>query len=86
LDIEEAETTIKCRGQIVVQCMRRLRQAELIAEDVFVGNNIAVRAESSDVEAFWIMLVDKGLHVVQNPFTDASGSEFVPGDHVIRGY
>jgi len=30
--------------------------------------------------------VDKGLHVVQNLFTGASGSTFVLADHMIRGY
>ena len=59
---------------------------EWISEDVSIGNNIAIRANSTDDESFWIMLVDKGLHVVQTKFTDPSGSSYVPGDQVLRGY
>ena len=59
---------------------------EWIAEDVSIGNNVAVRANSVDDETFWIMLVDKGIHEVQNEFTDPSGSFFVLGDQVLRGY
>jgi hypothetical protein len=59
---------------------------EWISEDVSIGNNIAIRADSTDDESFWIMLVDKGLHVVQTEFTDPSGSLYVHGDQVLRGY
>lgn len=59
---------------------------ESIAEAVSIGNNVAVRAHSVDDESFWIMLVDKGVHEVENSFTDPSGSEYVPGDQVIRGF
>jgi hypothetical protein len=45
---------------------------EEMAKDVLLSDNIVVLCQSSRTdENFWIMLVDKPLHMVTQHFTDA---------------
>jgi hypothetical protein len=41
-----------------------------MAEDVLVGDNIAVLCQSFVDESFWIMLVNKPLYMVTQHFKD----------------
>jgi hypothetical protein len=43
---------------------------EEMAEDVLVGDNIAVLCQSFVDESFWIMLVNKPLYMVTQHFKD----------------
>lgn len=44
---------------------------EWIVEVVQVGDNVAIRADNSTDESFWLMIVNKGVHTVFAPFIDA---------------
>jgi hypothetical protein len=44
-----------------------------MAEDVVVGDNIVVLCRSFVDESFWIMLVNKPLHMVIQHFKDVWG-------------
>ncbi len=43
---------------------------EEMAKDVLVGDNIVVFCQSFANESFWIMLIDKPLHMVIRHFND----------------
>jgi hypothetical protein len=59
---------------------------EDMADAVVVGDNIAIKCESSsDDENFWILIVDKPLHMVQTTFKDGWEQEWMPGDYVVSG-
>lgn len=59
---------------------------EEMAKDVLLSDNIVVLCQSSRTdENFWIMLVDKPLHMVTQHLTDAWGQEWLGGDYVMRG-
>jgi hypothetical protein len=49
-----------------------------------VGDNVAVQA-SLEEEPFWLMLVVKGVHAVEEAFTDPDGNNYVLGDVVFSG-
>lgn len=57
-----------------------------IADAIKVGENVAVRVDPTSDESFWLMLIDKGVHVVDVAFTDDAGQEYLPGEMVMRGY
>jgi hypothetical protein len=58
---------------------------ELIADALSVGDNVAVRAPLED-EPYWLMLVVKPAHIVQEPFIDPEGNSYGPGDVVFGGF
>jgi len=37
-------------------------------------------------EPLWLMLMEKGVHVVDNSFTNSDGDEWTQGDRVVGGY
>jgi hypothetical protein len=59
---------------------------EWIVDVVCVGDNVVVVADSEKGEQFWLLLVDKLVHVVLESFTDAWGNSYVEGDVVLRGF
>jgi hypothetical protein len=48
------------------------------------GRQCVVRARLEE-EPFWLMLVFKGVHVVEEAFTDPDGNNYVSGDVVFSG-
>jgi hypothetical protein len=56
---------------------------EWIAKVVNVGDDVCV--DNSTNESFWILLVDKGMHTIQESFKDDWNNEYVEGDVVLRG-
>ena len=58
---------------------------EWIADGLSVGDNVAVRAPLEE-EPFWLMIVDKPTHTVEDVFTDTDGNGYVPGDVVFSGF
>ena len=58
---------------------------ELIADTLSVGDNVVVRAPGED-EPYWLMLVVKPTHTVQEPFIDLEGNSYGPGDVVFGGF
>jgi hypothetical protein len=59
---------------------------EEMADDVVVGDNIAMLCQSSTSdENFWIMLVDTTIHMVKKHFIDVWGQKWFQGDYVIWG-
>jgi hypothetical protein len=57
-----------------------------MADSLLVGDNIAVQASNDENDKFWIILVYKGVHRVENAFFDDAGNEYISGDMVIGGY
>jgi hypothetical protein len=53
-----------------------------MAKDVHVGNDVAVRCESSNDEDFQILLCDKGLHMIQQGYKDGWGQDWLHGYQV----
>ncbi len=56
---------------------------EEMAKDVHIGDNVAIRCQTSTNEDYQILLCDKGLHMIQEGFTDSWGQEWFLGDQVI---
>jgi hypothetical protein len=56
-----------------------------MAKDVNIGDNVAIKCQTNTNEDYWILLCDKGLHMVEECFTDRWGQEWFPGDWVIQG-
>jgi len=54
-----------------------------MVEDVQLGDNIAIRCQTSTFEDYWILLYDKGQHMIQDHFIDGWGQECFPSDWVI---
>lgn len=59
---------------------------EWIIYGVYVGENIAIIIDSETNEQFWLLLVDKVVHSVEESFEDQWGNSYVEGDIVLRGY
>jgi hypothetical protein len=57
-----------------------------MADSLLVGDNIAVWATNDENDKFWIMLVCKGAHRVEDAFVDDAGNEYIPGNMVISKY
>jgi hypothetical protein len=57
---------------------------EWMTDGLGVGDNVVVRALLEE-EPFWLMLVVKGVYVVEEAFTDPDGNNYVPGDVVFFG-
>jgi hypothetical protein len=58
---------------------------EWIAHRLSVGDNVAVRAPLEE-EPFWLMIVAKPTHTVEDAFMDTDGNGYVPGDVVFSGF
>ena len=58
---------------------------ELIADALSVGDNVAVRAPGQD-EPYWLMLVVKPTHTVQESFIDVDRNNYGSGDVVFGGF
>lgn len=58
---------------------------EEIAEDVLMGDNIAILCQNYAYENLQILLVDKPLHMMTWHFKDDWGQEWFEGDYVICG-
>ena len=56
----------------------------MIADALSVGDNVAVQAPLED-EPYWLMLVVKPAHIVQEAFSDPEGNSYGPGDVVFGG-
>ena len=54
---------------------------ETLADGLSVGDNVAIWAPFQD-EPFWLMLVVKDVHAVEEAFTDPDGNNYVPADVV----
>lgn len=59
---------------------------ELITNAVCVGDNVAIIAKSETNEQFWLLLVDRTIHIVHESFEDEWDNFHVEGDVVLRGY
>jgi hypothetical protein len=57
---------------------------EWITDGLCVGDNVVVRAPLDD-EPYWLIIVVKATHVVQEAFTDPDGNSYVLGDVVFSG-
>jgi hypothetical protein len=57
---------------------------EWMTDGLGVGDNVAVWA-SLEEEPFWLMLVVKDVHVVEEAFIDPDGNNYVPSDVVFSG-
>ncbi len=51
---------------------------EQMVEDVHIGDNVAIKCHSSTYEKHWILLCDKGLHMVGQAFKDDGGPRVDP--------
>jgi len=49
-----------------------------MAENVRVGNNVDVKCDVASNEDYWILLYDKGLHMIQHGFKDGQGQGWLP--------
>jgi hypothetical protein len=58
---------------------------EWIVNVVCVGDNVAVITNNKTNEQFWLLLVDKTIHVHES-FEDEWGNSYVKKDVVLRGY
>ncbi len=58
-------------------------RGEEMVENVQLGDNVAIRCQTSTYEEYWILLYDKGLHMIQYHFIDGWGQEWLPSDWVI---
>ncbi len=54
-----------------------------MAKDVNIGDNVAIKCQTNTNEDYWILLCDKGLHMVEECFTDRWGQKWFLGDQVI---
>ncbi len=59
-------------------------RCEWIVDNLHPSDNVVVPTTTN--EPFWLMLVEKGIHVVDNFFTDSNGYEWTQCDMVVRGY
>ncbi len=59
---------------------------EWIANGIYVGDNFVVIANSETNEQFWLLLMDKVLHNVEDSFGNQWGNSYVEGDIILRGY
>jgi hypothetical protein len=57
----------------------------LIGDALSVGDNVAVWTRLKD-EPYWLMLVVKPAHIVQEPFIDPEGNSYGPRDVVFGGF
>jgi hypothetical protein len=57
---------------------------EWIANNLHPGGNVAIPITT--YELFWLMLVEKGVHVVDKSFTYSNGNEWTQGYMVVEGY
>ncbi len=57
--------------------------SEWIVDNLCPSDNVIVPTIDGQ---FWLMLVEKGLHVVAKSFKDVDANEWTKGDIVIRGY
>jgi hypothetical protein len=58
---------------------------EWITNAVCVRDNVAVITNIKTNEQFWLLLVDKMVHVVHESFEDRWGNSYVKGDVVLKG-
>jgi hypothetical protein len=58
---------------------------EEMIEGVQLGDNVVVKCQTSTSKDYWILLCDKGLHMIQDYFTYGWGQEWLLGDCVIQG-
>ncbi len=58
-------------------------RGEWIDDNLCPGDNVAIPTID---EPFWIMLVERGLHVVAKSFKDVDANEWTKSNMVIRGY
>jgi hypothetical protein len=59
-------------------------KGEWIANNLHPNDNVVIPTTTD--EPFWLMLMEKGIHVVDNSFTNFDGNEWTQGDMVVRGY
>lgn len=59
-------------------------RGERFAKNLFPNDNVIVHSLVD--ESFWLMLVDKGLHVVAISFKDVNGNEWMERDVVFCGF
>jgi hypothetical protein len=57
---------------------------EWIVENLCPSDNVIVPITTN--ESFWLMLVDKGAHVVVISFKNVDGNEWIEMDIVVRGF
>jgi hypothetical protein len=57
---------------------------EWIVDNLHPSDNIIIPITIN--EPFSLMLVEKGVHVVDNSFIDYDGNEWTQGDMVVGGY
>jgi hypothetical protein len=59
-------------------------RGEWIVDNLHPNDNVVIPITID--EPFWIMLVEKSVHVVDNSFTNFDGNEWTQDDMVVRGY
>jgi hypothetical protein len=59
-------------------------RGEWIVNNLHLGDNIVVLTPID--EPFWLMLVDKGAHIVLKSFEDGDKNEWIARDVVVKGY
>ncbi len=58
-------------------------RGEWIVDNLHPSNDVVIPTTTD--EPFWLMLVEKGVHVVDKSFIDSDGNEWTQGDMVVRG-
>lgn len=48
-----------------------------MAKDIHAGDNVAIKCQTSTNEEYWILICDKGLHMVTQGFKDDWGQDWV---------
>jgi hypothetical protein len=51
-----------------------------MVQDVHIRDNVAIRCQTSTYEDYYILLCDKGLHMIQEGFIIGWGQECFPSD------
>lgn len=57
-----------------------------MADDVCVGDNVAIKCETHGEEEFWILLIDQSAHILDEDVVDGWNQSYFIGDSVVRGF
>ncbi len=59
-------------------------EGEWITENLCPSNNMVIPTTID--EPFWLMLIDKGAHVVVTSFKNVDGNKWTKGDIIVWGF
>ena len=57
-----------------------------MADDVCVGDNVAIKCETHGEEEFWILLIDQSAHILDEDVVDGWNQSYFIGGFVVRGF